>query len=362
VRFIPLNWSIGVFFDLTASVIIAIACGKAWKFFKKVPNISALLVLVAEICVFLWALFQAIAFLVLSIIIVYISAIAFIFGMQFLLFFVDYNRKESISPFTLIFSTIFVFGFLWSTRTLDTAFQTYTDLFGNLFYASIGDSNIFLDLSTSVSGLVYIWYQISLFKQAPHSLKSSARRFMLAFIVFGLLNCIIGLLFQYSIPGGSTLVFGLLCLTSIMVLKNEPNLIYLLPFKVIHLTVFDTTSGIPIYTYSWKTDPKNVNNDLFTGMIQGISLLLKESLNQGNLEEIKMHEGKLIIQRIKDTPIACILITTRISKTLRDALRTFADQFNEKFSPYFNNTNKIDQFKDASEIIKSCFAFVPEFD
>jgi hypothetical protein len=167
---------------------------------------------------------------------------------------------------------------------------------------------------------------------------------------------------QYTIPGVGCFFYGLATLVWVLTFKTAPNLIFLFPFKVIRLTVIDTRSGITIYTYSWKTKSKNVNDELFSGMIQGISMLVKESLNQGYLREIIVEEGKLILQPIKDTPITCVLVTTRASRTLRDALRTFADQFGEKFTRNFNCTFETSQFDSASELIKTNFAFVPEYD
>ena len=75
-----------------------------------------------------------------------------------------------------------------------------------------------------------------------------------------------------------------------------------------------------------------------------------------------MDEAILIVRRSRKYPIDCILVSTRSSKFLRQALKSFADRFFKDFAPNFANPNEMEQFRPASNLVAEYFPFIPEYD
>ena len=75
-----------------------------------------------------------------------------------------------------------------------------------------------------------------------------------------------------------------------------------------------------------------IDHDLFSGMFQGISLILNEAVGKGNVREIVLDEGILLIKRSKKHPVACVLIVSKSSKSLRQALNAFSEKFFKEFA------------------------------
>ena len=145
------------------------------------------------------------------------------------------------------------------------------------------------------------------------------------------------------------------------VVSHEPKLLFVLPFKAIRLTVLDTGAGIPLYTHTWMQNNEIVDEDLFSGVLQGISGILKESLNKGDVQEIRMTGAIIIAYRIPEYPIAFVLVATRPSQTLRDALKTFAVRFCDEFHTCFATLTNVGQFSPAERLVTACFPHVPVY-
>jgi len=140
-----------------------------------------------------------------------------------------------------------------------------------------------------------------------------------------------------------------------------PKLFFLLPFKVLRLIVIHNQSGIPIYTYTWKSGVKLADETLFSGMVQGIGMIMRESMNRGEIREIRLVEGVLLLHAEEESPITCSLASTRSSRILHEALAHFLKRFSQEFAQSLEFPNEINQFKSAVEIVEECFSFIPEF-
>jgi len=97
-------------------------------------------------------------------------------------------------------------------------------------------------------------------------------------------------------------------------------------------------------------------------MIQGITGILKESLKRGDVQEIRMADAIIIAYRNPDYPVAFILVATRPTRSLRDSLKLFSEQFCSKFHTYFANPTKEEQFSGAEDLVTACFPHVPVYD
>lgn len=209
--------------------------------------------------------------------------------------------------------------------------------------------------------LVYVYYVIKIHRQAPLSLKRSSRLFLIGLIILLVLNVIlVASRLTLLIPGVVMIPFSVAMLFLSFVFLRQPKLAFILPFKVQRLTVIETEGGRSLYTHSWKSGQGLIDEDLFSGMLQGISLIVKESLNRGNVREIALDEGVIILQRHKASDIASVLVANKSSRSLRNALYLFTDKFYARFQNELARLSDINQFTDASALVQETFGFIPE--
>jgi hypothetical protein len=97
-------------------------------------------------------------------------------------------------------------------------------------------------------------------------------------------------------------------------------------------------------------------------MIQGVSSILKESLAEGEMEEIKLTSAVLIVRRARDVKVACVLASTKGSKMLRGALDLFLQRFLETYSRELQKPDDVSQFAGAKHIVTQTFPFVPSYE
>lgn len=84
---------------------------------------------------------------------------------------------------------------------------------------------------------------------------------------------------------------------------REPKLLFVLPFTALRLTVLETESGLPLFTYTWNRQGDLADETLFSGMLQGVSMIVKESLKRGSLQEIRVEGAIIIAYRIPEYPL-----------------------------------------------------------
>ncbi len=218
---------------------------------------------------------------------------------------------------------------------------------------------MFVEILLSTIYIVIIMAKI--LRAVPASMKAKTFIALLGVILFSSLGIF------YIMLGGANLLPGLNMLFTFLgsilfgfSFMREPKMMHILSFKMLRLQVIDTASGLGLYTHTWKAGLEIGNEDLFSGMVQGVSLIVQESVGRGTVEEIKLSKGILIINRIPNSSIACVLVATKSTAPLRQALMNFAQKFNDRFRDKFQNPNEISQFDPASEIVAESFPFLWE--
>ena len=213
-------------------------------------------------------------------------------------------------------------------------------------------------------GFVIVIYIARIYLASPKSLKKYASIVFIGALLATLITPI-GFLggISDSVPGLTNLVMGIGLLLVAIGFAKEPKLGYVLPFKALRLTIINTESGIAIFTHDWTKDESLVDNVLFSGMMQGISGILNESLKKGNIKEIILDKANLLIEHSPENPqTACILVATKSTIGLRTALTNFTHLFVKEFAAVLGNTNEISQFDRASVFVDECFPFVPIYE
>ena len=118
---------------------------------------------------------------------------------------------------------------------------------------------------------------------------------------------------------------------------------------------------MPLFNFSWYKELGETDEVLFPGAIYGISELLRESVNQGNVREIRLEKGLLLVNRSPKYNVACVLVVTKITEDLRRMLDVFSEKFYTQFSEFFEIIENIDHFKPAQKLVDECFPYIPNF-
>ena len=147
-------------------------------------------------------------------------------------------------------------------------------------------------------------------------------------------------------------------ITIIVVLKT-PKIIYILPFTAYRILVIDTNEGIALFRYDWAEIGK-VEENIFSTVLQAVGSILDELLKKGEVREIQMDRAILLMQNDKIHPIASVLVSSKSTKSLRYALRSFNDEFISRFYTDDIDFHEVSQFEDAKNLVDKIFDFVPE--
>ncbi|MFX0098433.1 MAG: hypothetical protein ACFFCS_02555 [Candidatus Hodarchaeota archaeon] len=211
------------------------------------------------------------------------------------------------------------------------------------------------------SSFNYLFIVAKVNYHAPKSL----RKYSIMFLTGIVINSILSPLFQTFIPfvWSSQIFIGIGSILVAFTVAKQPKILFVLPFKVFRLTVLDTESGVSMFTHDWSQKDNLANEHLYAGMLQGVSLIIKESLHRGEVRDIHMDKAVLMIERNVETPIACVLVATKASRVIRDGLSLFAKRFYKEYSQYLDKRpHDMSKFDSATKLIEECFPFIPKYD
>ena len=90
-------------------------------------------------------------------------------------------------------------------------------------------------------------------------------------------------------------------------------------------------------------------------------MFFNESLKLGDINEIKLDNGILILYKKDKIPLAFVIISSKSSKTLRNSLEKFALGFIEEFQDDLEPPHNINRFKPTSKLIDKYFFYIPEY-
>jgi hypothetical protein len=210
----------------------------------------------------------------------------------------------------------------------------------------------------------FIMY-VRIYAGVPRDLKLAAKinlagAFIVSF-VYVVLN-----IFEMTIPSTFPPISRIFEATGAMIqaiiFSRYEQLFYVLPFKTQRLIVFNTRNGISIFSHDWSKGNQLIDEDLFSSMLQGMSMIINESIKKGNVQEIKMEQGVLLISHDATHPVASVLIASKSALVLNQGLAVFARKFVAKYEPSLTSNENVEDFKNATDLVRECFPFIPQFD
>ncbi len=240
-----------------------------------------------------------------------------------------------------------------------------------LGYPSFGPESPIFWINTIILLLIVIFGYLTfvrtcflVHKFAPPQMRSSANWILAAGFVSIITVPLIFIPVQVPIPEGTITIMleyvptALAWLFFALGIHQNPGVIYVLPFKAIRLTVLSTDSGIQLFSHTWQSGGHIVNEDLFTGMLQGINVIVQESVNRGEIRELLLENAVFIFRRNAQYPIAFVLVTSKSSRVLRESLQAFGAEFITIFEKDLARPNMSDTFNGATELIKKYFPYL----
>jgi hypothetical protein len=268
-------------------------------------------------------------------------------------------------------------------------------------------SNIFLTAGLKATFVFLLFYfninfsilylGIRIFLKSPAQLKRKALGFLITGLLIGVGTPVINFLDlgeNMSIAMMSIFSIGIGLFTYAFI--SEPKLAFILPYKVKTLIILDTKSGMPYFTHTWGIKTKEtahtteINQELIqkemvrdetlstrhekqeereddgqeempvSSVLYGVSTVLKEAVKSGDVFRIDMENGTILIERINKVNLAAVLIVSKPSYSVRNALRNFIGLFYAKFKHVIPKVDQPSLFYEAKEIITECFSFLPE--
>ncbi len=223
--------------------------------------------------------------------------------------------------------------------------------------------------------VVWVYYAWKIHVNAPKSIKRFSRLYLAGVLVFiaGSLYGAIGFIPKDITPSMMSTIIEVFrwepilgigfAIISIAYIK-APNLVNILPFVAVRLSIVDIKAGIALYNHDWARREDLIHEDLFSSMLSGISMILNESVRKGNMREILLDKARLLLKRSDDYTIAFVLITTHPTKALRNALEVFATRFIIRFADVLEAQGKdieISKFRSTVDLVHDCFPFAVEY-
>ena len=354
-----LNWTIGVIIGFISLIPSSLATILTFNQYLKDKYSHLKYLTGIWACLTLWILFQAISDLLLSIPLHIIGFYTLIVVIYFANLFVDSITRDSVDVLKMIIATIsssaiMFFSFLQDDAVIieENAMTQYPTFNGNFRYATLIQVSFFI--------LVTTYGNLKVFFHTPHNLKFYSFLNLFGTYLYGIQPLLIQFThLEKKFPGmaNGSMAIGTL-LISIVFIK-QPKLAYILPIKVYKILILDTKGSNVLYKHDWNELEAASSENIFSCMIQAISTMFDETLNKGNLREIKFDEAILSLKISKKTAIACILISSSFTKTLRSSFNDFS---NEVFTDYENLKNEPsikEKYEKGNTILENYFPFVP---
>jgi ABC-type multidrug transport system fused ATPase/permease subunit len=278
-------------------------------------------------------------------------------GVPCIIIFIELSRKENVSSvkitalFVIEIALLYV-NFLPGGREVIPGYGVHNK----------GILRIFQIIFLLYFVFLYFMWSYQTWKKAPHELKRLTTLLLFGSILFSIVTALMYALGSFIKIFNSVGFFinGIGAFITVFVILKEPKIIYILPFKAYRILVVDTNEGLTLFKYDWAKLGE-VEENIFSTVLQSVGSILDEILKKGEVREIQMDRAVLLIQHDKKYPIASVLITSKSTKSLRYSLKVFYDQFISTFYTLGDDLHEVSKFEDATSLIKTIFDFVPEY-
>ena len=345
----------------TTSIMgILMAIGGILNFFYAVRRKNRLIFLFSTMWL-LYAVFwfiDAAAHYLYSIPIMKLAIIPHLIGVPCIIAFIELTKKEHVSPVKM------------SILVILEAIVFYITFFVQDNFEIIPGYGIHNKGILRIFQVIFIFYYVSLYfiwsyqtwRRAPGSLKRLTSLLLIGSTLFSIVTAFMYALgtFIKTFNSIAFIVNGIGAITTIIVILKDPRIIYILPFKAYRILIVDTNESVSIFEHNWAKIGE-LEENMFSMMLQAIGGVLDAILKKGEVQEIQMDRAVLLIHHDKTYPIASVLIATKSSKSLRYGLRRFNEEFITNFRQNLDGERRAGEFEEVREIVDEVFDFIPHY-
>jgi hypothetical protein len=139
---------------------------------------------------------------------------------------------------------------------------------------------------------------------------------------------------------------------------RDPELQNILPIVAVRLSIVDIEKGVLLYNHNWTKQESIMDEDMFSSMIYGTSMMLKEAIGRGNVREIVLEKARLVIRQLDEHPVACVLLIVSSSHVVRMALDRFARELETRMPQHEKGPVDVSRFSFVRELVYKHFPFV----
>ncbi|MBY8981092.1 MAG: hypothetical protein KGD72_11930 [Candidatus Lokiarchaeota archaeon] len=210
--------------------------------------------------------------------------------------------------------------------------------------------------------IFYVLWSFHTWRKAPADLKRLTSYLLFGSTIFSIVTGVMYAIgtFIKTFNAIGFFINGIGAFITILVILKDPRIIYILPFKAYRILVVDTIASVALFKYDWAIAGE-VEENIFTMMIQAIGSVLDDILKKGDVQEIQMDQAVLLINHNKENSIASVLIASKSSKSLRYGLKRFSEEFDVQFKRTLEISRKVNDFNAGLNIVERVFDFVPSY-
>ncbi len=263
----------------------------------------------------------------------------------------------------LVAIILFIIGYAYDFFGRRIVIGVATTILGILNYGQIY-FHTFEPLVIAISFIMMLVMAIPLIV-GDFSLTSGIPKGNGIFLLITLSGTILGIFLQgqgfFTDPGSKEATVMVLAIVVLFILMNMKEIISIKeqswPDMLFHLYVIHE-SGMLLYEHSFQKIGSTVESDLVSGGIIGLTTMLEEIVH-GNqrLRTIDHGDKKLLFRYSLDQKIIYVLLIKEDLLVIRNKLKSFAGEFEERFAGQIANFNGVrpDKWKETKEIVQKNF-------
>lgn len=356
-----LNWGLEATLGSISLVInIIVLIGTIYHFSKE-RHRHVPFIMLNSLGLTLWVLFRTLGIIFVDATFIKLGIYSFLLTAFSTMLFVDSITRDSVDSKKMVILCILTTAFaLVSMNPNAIHFEEFPDDTLRAVYTTEFMA-VVVALVLTV-GVVFVYIMVTMHINAPSSMKRHTRLGLVSGISLGIIipsAMILGL--RDHFPGIIMISEAIGLIPWVYAIINQPKVASILPFKVFRLTILDTQGGKPLFGHTWVKQDEIADDALYLGMLQGIGMILDESVKKGAVREINLEDAVILMDKNTQYHVACVLLASKSTQTLRYALENFADEFFEEYSGFFDLIGDLDKFSGASELVEEHFAFVSDY-
>jgi hypothetical protein len=366
-----LIWTTEAIINLIACIPVVVSIWSLGSEYLHTKNRQLLILIAGWVSMFFYMLLEAISYIIQSKALYQFRSITTIgIGISVILWLDSINR-DAIDPIKLSIFT-FLSGFAGWFLFQPNAILDYTFPNGEPSYQVAQQYVPMVIIITVFPGVLWIYFTIKVFVNSPIYLKKYAMLFLISSLfIIAIPIVVVAIRFTLLLPGIDAFFMGIGALMMTIVFLKTPQLGYVLPFKAVKVAVLGSNNNILLYLHKWaslpvdsKTQPPitpELEDEMFSGMINGINFFIKETIQRGEVREITTDQAVLLVHHHEQHPVMFVLLSTKSTRSLRNAFRFFVKEFVQEYSQYFYQPYKKSYYETGSKLIDKCFPFIPYY-